>query len=130
LYIRDSGLLHSLLGISTHQELKQSIAVGASWEGFVIDNILSVTSEETQAFFYRSSGGAEVDLILQRPGKPPCMIEIKRSLAPSPSLGFQMASDEFESPERYLVYPGDESFPVRSGVHAIGLKEIMMRLRI
>jgi uncharacterized protein len=129
LYVRDSGLLHALLGIHTHQELKQSIAVGASWEGFVIDNLLSVTQEDTQAFFYRSSGGAEVDLILQRPGKPPCMIEIKRSLAPSPSLGFQIASDEFGSPERYLVYPGSESFPVRSGAQAIGLKALMERLR-
>jgi uncharacterized protein len=129
LYIRDSGLLHSLLGINTLQELKQSILIGASWEGFVIDNLLSVTGEDTQAFFYRSSGGAEVDLILQRPGQPTCMIEIKRSLAPSPSLGFQKASGDFSGAERYLIYPGSESFPVRSGIQAIGLQEMMMRLR-
>jgi uncharacterized protein len=128
LYIRDSGLLHALLGISNRKELAQSVVAGASWEGFVIDNLLSVSPERTQAFFYRSSGGAEVDLILQMPGQAPWMIEIKRSLAPSPSRGFQLASEEFGSTKRFLVYPGQESFPVRFGVQAIGLRDLMARL--
>jgi uncharacterized protein len=129
LYIRDSGLLHALLGITRGAELTQSVMVGASWEGFVVDNLLSVSPENTQAFFYRSSGGAEVDLILQRPGEALWMIEIKRSLAPSPSRGFQLASGEFGGAKRFLVYPGDESFPVRSGVQAIGLRELMALLK-
>jgi uncharacterized protein len=128
-YVRDSGVLHGLLNFVDHSALINSVTVGASWEGFVIENLLSVCPENFQAYFYRSSGGAEIDVVLQRGEEQPWLIEIKRSLAPSPSKGFQEAASEFNNPLKYLVYPGSETFPVRFGVIATSLSALMALLK-
>jgi len=70
-YVRDSGVTHALLGLVTKDDLLAHPVVGQSWEGFVIENLLSVAPEGTEASFYRSSGGAEIDLVLSLPGRRP-----------------------------------------------------------
>jgi uncharacterized protein len=110
-YVRDSGLLHTLLGIRDLEALLGHPVVGSSWEGMVIENILSTVPANTQAWFYRISVGAEVDLVLETAPNERWAIEIKRSLSdPKPSKGFYIGCADVEANRRIVVYPGQESY--------------------
>ena len=125
IYVRDSGLAHALLGIREYPALLGHPVVGGSWEGFVIENLIAAAPRGTAASFYRSSHGAECDLVLELPGRArPWAIEVKRGAAPRLSRGFHAAAADL-SPERaFLVYPGETRFPLFRGVEAIGLREL------
>ena len=99
--------------------------VGASWEGFLIETILNSIDPEIEASFYRTAAGAEIDLVLVRPGGGVTTIEIKRSLAPKISRGFQTASADVEADHRFVLYPGEERYPLGESIHAIGLPELL-----
>jgi predicted AAA+ superfamily ATPase len=123
-YVRDSGVTHALLGLGTKDALLGHPVVGLSWEGFVIENLLSVAPERSEACFYRATGGAEIDLVLTLPGRKPWAIEVKRSLNPKPSRGFHSACEDVKPEARFVVYPGVERFPLSSGVEALSLAEL------
>ena len=124
-YIRDSGVAHALLGLGTKEEVLGHPVVGQSWEGFVIENLLSVAPERSEASFYRATGGAEIDLVLTLPGRrKPWAIEIKRSLDPKPSRGFHSACRDLKPEARYIVYPGEERFAISKQVEAINLVDL------
>ena len=120
-YVRDSGVVHALLGLASKEETLGHPIAGASWEGFVIETLLSAAPERTEASFYRSSGGAEIDLILTLPGRGAWAIEIKRSLNPRPRRGFYSACEDVEPEAKFVVYPGDERYRVARDVEAAGL---------
>ena len=120
-YLRDSGLVHALLDIETKETLLGHPVVGASWEGFVIDNLLSCAPASVQAYFYRSSGGAEVDLLLAWPNGELWAIEVKRSLSPKVERGFHAACEDLSPARKLVVYPGSESIPLRNDVTAVPL---------
>jgi predicted AAA+ superfamily ATPase len=120
-YVRDSGIVHALLGLGDKESLVSHPVVGASWEGFVVEQLLAAVSEGVQGFFYRTSGGAEIDLVLHFPGGRLWAVEIKRSLAPSPEKGFYSACADLSPERRFMVYPGEESFPLGNGIEAISL---------
>lgn len=124
-YVRDSGIAHALLGISDKEALLGHPVCGRSWEGFVIENCLSVAPPHSEAGFYRSSAGAECDLVLTFPDQTVWAIEIKRSLAPSPQKGFYFACDDIQPSARFVVYPGTETYSVAEGVKAIGLAAML-----
>lgn len=124
-YVRDSGLVHALLGIEDFNELSGHPVVGASWEGFVIENLLAAAPDRTAASFYRTSAGAEIDLVLDLPKKARWAVEIKRSLAPRPEKGFYLACDDIKPARRFVVYPGEGRFPAGNDVDVIGLLELM-----
>lgn len=128
-YLRDSGLVHALLAVRDREALLSHPIVGASWEGFVIENLLNVAaSAGIQGYFYRTSGGAEIDLLLAHPDGRLWAVEIKRSLAPRPERGFHSACADL-APERcFLVYPGTETYPVGEGIEAIPLRALAQRL--
>jgi uncharacterized protein len=128
LYIRDSGLLHALLGIGDVEALLAHPIAGASWEGFVIENLAASAPEGTELFFYRTSGGAEVDLLLILPGGERWAVEIKRSLAPRPDRGFYSACEDVRPARRFVVYPGEERFPLSNNIEAIALKDLALEL--
>jgi hypothetical protein len=128
LYLRDSGLTHALLGIEDIESLLPHPVVGASWEGFMIENLLSAAPEGTQAFYYRTSGGAEIDLLLERPGGALWAVEVKRSSAPSVSRGFHAACADLRPVRRFVVYPGTEAFPLPGEVEALPPAALMNRL--
>ena len=128
-YIRDSGITHALLGIQSQENLLSHPVCGSSWEGFVIENILNLAPQNTEAYFYRSSGGAECDLILRFPDQKTWAIEIKRSLNPKVAKGFYYACDDIQADERYIVYPGAETYPMAHNTKAISLGEILHRLQ-
>ncbi len=119
IYLRDSGLLHALLGIESMEDLLGHPVVGASWEGWVIEQVLSAIPSTWRPSFYRTSAGAELDLVLERPGRRrPLALEIKRSLAPAPSRGFWNALEDLGA-EGWVIYPGKESYPLGKGVHVL-----------
>lgn len=125
-YLRDSGLCHALLKIDSYDGLLGHPVVGPSWEAFVIENIMSIIPETVSASFYRSSHGDEIDLVLEHPKLRRWAIEIKRSYAPAASAGFYRACKVIKADVTWVVYPGDERFPLADGVTAIGLYGFMM----
>lgn len=127
-YVRDSGITHSLLNILSYNDLLGHPVVGGSWEGFVIENIMSVTPPEAKPYFYRTSGGAEVDLILEFGVKQRWAIEIKRSSVPSISKGFYIACDDIKATRKYILYSGGDTFSMGNGVTAISLHDLMHKI--
>ena len=124
-YVRDSGLVHALLGIESHNALAGHPVAGVSWEGFAIENLLAAVPPGTAASFYRTQAGAEVDLVLELPGEPrPWAIEIKLGLAPRPERGFHNARGDIEPGRSFIVYSGDERYPLSEDIEAIGLREM------
>lgn len=127
-YIRDSGLTHALLDIETWEDVLGHPIAGASWEGFVIENLIAAAGERRTPYYYRTEDGAEIDLLFERGGKPEIAIEIKRSSAPTLSRGFHGARAVLKVKESYLVHGGTETWPESEGVTAIGLVDLMRKL--
>ncbi|OIO60100.1 MAG: ATPase [Alphaproteobacteria bacterium CG_4_10_14_0_2_um_filter_63_37] len=123
-YVRDSGLVHTLLGIRDKETLLSHPVVGASWEGFVLENLISCAPRDCQPFFYRSSGGAEIDLLLHWPDGRLWAIEIKRSLTPKVERGFHAACTDLTPQRRFVVYPGTERFRIGDGIEAMPLYDL------
>ena len=124
IYIRDSGLLHALLNIPSRECLLGHPVVGTSWEGFVIENLINAAPAFTVPGFYRTSGGAEIDLLLELPGGERWAIEIKRSHAAKPARGFYEACEDLKPSRRFVVHGGADRFPISNDVEAIGVREM------
>lgn len=120
-YVRDSGVVHALLGIGDHESLLGHPIAGMSWEGFVLENIISVLPEGCQTGFYRTGAGAEIDLLLRFAKGDVWAIEIKRSTAPKARKGFYVACDDIQPDRRILIYGGDDAFLQSSGIEVLGL---------
>lgn len=128
-YVRDSGLVHSLLGLSTLNDVLGHPVAGSSWEGFVLETLLAA-APDAPASFYRTAAGAEVDLVLELGGRQGrWAIEIKRSASPSVSKGLHNAIEDLKPSRTYIVHAGDDSFPLTDGVEAIGLRALGELLR-
>ncbi len=128
IYIRDSGITHALLNISRYNDLLGHPVVGGSWEGFVIENILSLAPFSALPYYYRTAGGAEIDLILEFSGNEKWAIEIKRNAVPSLSKGFFIACGDIKPTKRFVVYSGTDKFTMGEGVTAISLFDLMQDL--
>lgn len=129
-YVRDSGLVHALLDIESKEVLLSHPIVGASWEGFCIENLLASAPTGVQGYFYRTSGGAEIDILLAWPSGALWAIEIKRSLTPKVERGFHAASADLAPARKFVVYPGTESFPLGHDVLAIPLAALCQELAV
>jgi predicted AAA+ superfamily ATPase len=125
IYVRDSGITHALLNIPDTNQLLGHPVIGGSWEGFVIENILSVAPTGVQPFYYGTQGGAEIDLILEFSGTTKWAIEIKRSSSPTVNKGFHIACHDLNPERRYVVYAGTDRFSLGNGVTAISLSDLM-----
>ncbi|MCP5109341.1 MAG: DUF4143 domain-containing protein, partial [bacterium] len=124
-YVRDSGLVHALLGIGDYNELAGHPVVGPSWEGLVIENLLAVAPDRTIASFYRTSAGAEIDLVLELPGNHGLWaIDIKRGSAARPERGFHNAREDVKPARSFVVYAGEERYPISEEIEAIGLAQL------
>jgi predicted AAA+ superfamily ATPase len=128
-YIRDTGLVHALLGLASKEELLSHPIVGDSWEGFIIETLLGVAPAGTEASFYRTAVGAEMDLVLALPGGRLWAIEIKRSVAPKLERGFHHALADLNPNKSFVVYNGQERFPLSDRTEAISLVELAQRLQ-
>jgi predicted AAA+ superfamily ATPase len=124
-FVRDSGLVHTLLGIGDREALLAHPAAGGSWEGLAIESLIAAAPSGTDAYFFRTSAGAEIDLLLKTPGRrKPWAIEIKRGLAPKIERGFHLACDAVRPERRFVVYGGAERFPLSEGVEAVSLIDL------
>jgi predicted AAA+ superfamily ATPase len=128
-YVRDSGLVHTLLGLDDQENVLGHPVAGASYEGFVIETLCAAAPEGAQANFYRTSAGAEIDLVLTLPGGRIFAIEIKRSLSPKLERGFYHACEDLKPEQRIVVYPGTEPFPLRDGVEVMPLQHAALALQ-
>jgi predicted AAA+ superfamily ATPase len=123
-YVRDSGLVHALLGIPHRDALLGHPVVGASFEGLVVEHVAAAAPEAT-CHFYRTAAGAEIDLLLAWPGGELWAIEVKRSLAPKPERGFFHACADLNPARRFVVYPGEDRWPLSEGVEVLGLAALL-----
>jgi len=127
-YVRDSGLVHALLGLTSYDDVVGHPVAGGSWEGWVLENLCALLPIGVQPFFYRSAAGAEIDLVLELPRRQRWAIEIKRSTAPTLSRGFHIAADDLKASARFVVHAGAESFPLPHGVRATSLPDLQQTL--
>jgi len=126
-YIADSGILHTLLNIPDMESLISHPVAGTSWESFVVENIRRVLHSSSAAYFYRTSGGAEIDLIIQF-GDKTLAIEIKKSSVPKLERGFYEACRDIQPAEKYVIYQGDDTFYMKNDVLAMGLQEFLKKV--
>jgi uncharacterized protein len=127
-YVRDSGLVHALLGLADKEAVLGHPVAGTSWEGLAIENAIASCEGRAEASFYRTSGGAEVDLVLTWPDGREWTIEVKRTLAPKLTRGLRSALEDIGPERSFLVYPNDDRYPLGAGVEAIGLPELCKEL--
>lgn len=127
-YLRDSGLVHALLRIEDRENLLGHPVVGASYEGFVIESLLEVAGDRAQGFFYRTAGGAEIDLLLQWADQTLWAVEVKRSLTPRPERGFYSACEDLSPARKFIVYPGEERIPLGQGITALPLRDLAQEI--
>lgn len=123
-YVRDSGLVHALLGLADKEAVLGHPVAGASWEGMAIENLIAVAGEEAEPSFYRTGGGAEVDLVLRWADGREWAVEVKRSLAPKLERGLRSALADIEPESSFVVYPGTERYRLGSETWAIGLADL------
>ena len=127
-YVRDSGLVHTLLRLDDLEAVLGHPVAGASWEGFVIETLLRAAPDRTQASFYRTATGVELDLLLELPGNRRWGIEIKRGLAPKVEPGLRTALADLRPERAFVVYGGEERYPKGEGIEAISVVELAAEL--
>ena len=131
-YVRDSGIVHALLGLEDLDAVRRHPIVGPSWEGFVIETLLGSAPYPNHASYYRSAGGAGIDLVLELPGRQrPWAIEIKRTRAPQRAIGrgFHSARADVNPERSFLVYAGERRQSLAHGIEALGVRELAKILR-
>ena len=128
LFVRDSGVAHALLNLRSLHDLLGHPVAGASWEGFVVENLMGVAPQGTDAFFYRTRAGAEIDLLLLLPGQELWAVEVKRSATPRIPRGFRIATGDVDASRRFIVHSGDDTYPLGEGILATSLPALMERL--
>jgi len=128
IYLRDSGLAHRFLNISDFESLLGHPAIGASWEAFILENILNQLSNKWRYSYYRTSAQAEVDLVLEGPKNEVWAIEIKRSSAPKVSKGFHYACTDIKATRKFIIYPGEDNFPIAHHIEVMSLIEFLKLL--
>ncbi|MBU0481132.1 MAG: ATP-binding protein [Proteobacteria bacterium] len=127
-YIRDSGICHALLGIETQNDLLGHPVAGGSWEGFVIENIISFLPRRATYGYYRTSSGAELDLVVDTGQGEVLAIEIKRSTTPSVSKGFYSACEDLQPTRKFVIHAGLDNFPLAKDIEAVTLKGLLDNL--
>ena len=128
-YVRDSGILHRLLGIDSSDRLLSHPVLGKSWEGFVIENIHSVLPSRAETYFYRTASGAEIDLVIIMPSSEVWAVEIKYGAAPKLGKHYSRICEDVGATRKYVLYGGDDEFSVGGGVQVISLGRFLDKLQ-
>lgn len=123
IYLRDTGLLHALLGVANQRDLEFHPKVGASWEGYAVEEVLKAIRPD-EAYFWATHGGAELDLLLFKNGRR-IGIECKRADAPTLTTSMQTAMADLKLNELHVLYPGDRRYPLASKIDAVPLAEFI-----
>ncbi|MEQ8715330.1 MAG: ATP-binding protein [Cyclobacteriaceae bacterium] len=120
-FVRDTGLLHRLLNIPDMNSLLGHPVIGSSWEGFVIENIITHLTDDWMHSYYRTSNGTEVDLVLETPLNEVWVLEIKRSLAPKIKASYHHAADDIGAHRKFVIYSGKDQYPISNETEVISL---------
>ncbi len=128
-YVRDTGIAHALLGIRDKEALLGHPVVGQTWESFVIETLIATSPDGSEAHYYRTSNGTEVDLLLTLPNGELWAIEVKRSSAPKIERGFHSACADLKPHKRFVVYSGSQRFPLDKMTDAISVVELAETLQ-
>lgn len=124
-YIRDTGILHSLLGLDSYESILNHIIVGNSWEGFVIEQIINSYEEERQFWFYRTHQGAECDLLIEKNGEVLAAIEIKFGTSPSVSKGFHISMEDTGAKQGFIIGNGEETYKIEEKITVTNLNHFV-----
>lgn len=125
IYIRDSGITHSLLNIRTLDQLLGHSVSGSSWEGFVIENIASVIGHKVNMYFYRTAAGAEIDLLIELKGGALIAVEIKMSMSPTVTKSLYEAIDSINPAKTFIIYSGQEQYKIGNNIEVISLPDFL-----
>lgn len=128
-YIRDSGVLHYLMGIKNLEQLYGNPLLGHSWEGYVIEQISEMLADDVMPCYYRTHNGAEVDLVLMQGGVPKICIEIKYSVTPKIEKGFHIAIGDLKTEENFVIIPKEDVYPLKENIEVCGLGIFLERLK-
>lgn len=128
IYLRDTGIMHSLLGISSFDTLLGHPKLGDSWESFVIENIASSVEPRVDLNFYRTAAGAEVDLVMNF-GTETWLVEIKRTSVPKVSKGFYQACQDLSPQRQLVIHGGSDNFSLGKGFEAMSLQFFLEQLK-
>jgi predicted AAA+ superfamily ATPase len=125
-YIRDTGLLHTMLKIHSYEDLSANPILGASWEGFCLEQIIGLKPSRYDAYFYRtlSAAAAEIDLVLTRGLNVEIAVEIKYSLTPKLTKSSTNAINEVNPQRTWVVYPGEESYPIKKDIWTLPISQL------
>jgi uncharacterized protein len=124
-YIRDTGILHSLLDIKDYDQLYSHIVVGSSWETYVMAQLRACLSDQYTFYFYRTHAGAELDLIITKAEIAVATVEIKFSTAPSLSKGYYSAIQDIGVLKNFVIVPGNTDYPIRENARVVGLQAFL-----
>lgn len=122
-YFRDTGLAQGLLGIRNFEDLLGHPSLGALWENLIVEEVLTHPSRQGEGFFYRTSSGAELDLVLVKSGGRIDAVEIKFGLAPQVSRGFRQGMNDIGAQAGWILYSGEESYPIDTNIQALGIQD-------
>ncbi|MCC5868376.1 MAG: DUF4143 domain-containing protein [Gammaproteobacteria bacterium] len=123
-YVRDSGIVHTLLGLDTREAVLGHPVAGGSWEGFILENLLGAAPDRVKASFYRTAAGAEIDLILEMAAGRLWAVEIKRGRAPKLDKGFHHAREDLKPERSFCVHSGEDRYPKGEGIEMIGVGDL------
>ncbi len=123
IYLRDSGLLHALLGIATVHDLQGHPVAGASWEGFVVEQVAAMLPPDAHLSFYRTAAGTEIDLVIEHRGRR-CGVEIKFSSAPKPTKGFWQALQDLQLDRAFVIAPVMRRYALSAEVDVLPLSQL------
>jgi len=128
-YVRDTGLAHALLRLRDKDDVLGHPVAGRTWETFVIETLITTAPPGSEASFYRTAAGAEIDLLLELPNRQLWAIEVKRSMAPKLEKGYHIACADLQPQRKLLVYPGAERYPLANDVEVTGLVDLARELQ-
>lgn len=128
IYLRDSGILHTLLGLETRLQVLAHPKLGASWEGFALDQAIRLMNAEHDAYFYRTHAGAELDLLVQRRGKR-YGFEFKHADAPRVEKSMRVALDDLALEHLFVVHPAERCYPLHDRISVVPLAELPQTVR-
>ena len=128
-YVRDSGVVHALLQIPNYEALLGHPVLGKSWEGFVVETIINALPLSAHPFFYRTSAGAEIDLVIEFGLNEYWAVEIKASRTPTVKKGFHMACEDLKVKRKFVVYTGEDRFPLGKETTILPLAQLIEELR-
>jgi len=128
IYIRDSGILHYLVGILNFHDLQGNVLIGNSWEGYVIEQVKQILPGEYELFYYRTHNGTESDLVLIQGNEPLTCIEIKYTAAPGLSKGFQISIEDLGTNKNFIITPKSDTYPISKNVTVCNLSDFLTQL--